>query len=490
MKKAIAALVVLVITAGLFAGYVFGEATKTLDIFAEPASLFEQRSDVTMSTLHHAGFREVGAPSEVADVRFARKGSALMMQYTLDRLTWTLTAMKAAPDDVPYPDGYILMNSREKNGVSESQIVWADAKDPARYHMVFSVFYAGTGNLYLIHSDDLVLTAGKLNLTQKPTCVLTVQEKNTPAPAADYSAPAKGYSAPVPAKAEPAVCYHANAAYTDYIRDCTEGATRRWVCWSCGKTWDETLPGKAHTYVKIGEDRRGAIEFQCAVCSDIYWDFTSAYEWEDTPHCDNHDYREFSHVEPTCTECGYREWICGFCLDTWYDLILPPGHDYRFACTAETGEEIYICARCGDVTCDPFPEDEEEQNTEGDGWNSEDGNESGEEDFVPEETEGDENWGEYIPDETRDDENQDEYIPDETQDDENQDEFIPDETQDNENQDEFIPDETQDNENQDEYIPDETQDNEDQSVFIPDDAWDDGNQDEYILDDTWDDGNW
>ena len=77
--------------------------------------------------------------------------------------------------------------------------------------------------------------------------------------------------------------------------------------------------------------------------------------WEEKTH--THSFA-MTVYEPTCTECGYDEYICQYCSYTYRDNLTPAiGHDYYIdeqlspTCTYD-GYTKYVCSHCGNFYYD------------------------------------------------------------------------------------------------------------------------------------------
>ena len=187
---------------------------------------------------------------------------------------------------------------------------------------------------------------------------------------------------------------------------CTENGSVVFVCKDCGRTYTQTLSALGHDYAIYGYDadctRDGYHRYQCKRCDHWYVETEpktdhSWSEWivdkEATPTEDGlrhrvctvcgereeqiiasplheHDYKQVV-VEPTCTEEGYTQNICGCgeienagVNDGKYNIVPALGHDYTGdshtvtviepTCT-EDGLEEWTCSRCGETHAEPLP---------------------------------------------------------------------------------------------------------------------------------------
>lgn len=181
---------------------------------------------------------------------------------------------------------------------------------------------------------------------------------------------------------------------------CTENGSIVFVCTDCGKTYTETLSALGHDYAVYGYDatctRDGYHRYQCKRCDHIYVETEpkTGHNWgewivdkEVTPNEDGlrhrfcltcgeredqiwaspvheHDFKVVE-TEPTCTEQGYKQEVCG-CGEKKdpYDFVPALGHDFsgdshtvnviEATCT-EDGLEEWTCSRCGEIQAVPIP---------------------------------------------------------------------------------------------------------------------------------------
>ena len=119
---------------------------------------------------------------------------------------------------------------------------------------------------------------------------------------------------------------------------CGEDGAHGYKCWECGKQEYVIIPATGnHKY-------SGACDSECNVCGQHREDVTQ------------HDYRLTATVEVTCTTDGKNTYTCAGCKDTYSDVIVAQGHNYRIVVTAPTCEQggytTHTCSVCGDVCVD------------------------------------------------------------------------------------------------------------------------------------------
>lgn len=187
---------------------------------------------------------------------------------------------------------------------------------------------------------------------------------------------------------------------------CTADGSIVFTCTDCGKTYTQTLAALGHDYAEYGYDatceREGYHRYQCRRCDHIYIETEpkTGHDWgewiidkEDTPTEDGlrhhickvcgaredqviaspfheHDFKPVT-VDPTCTEDGYTQDICG-CWEVdkskgdaegKYNIVPALGHEYtgdshtvtiQPATCTEDGLEEWTCSRCGEITVIPI----------------------------------------------------------------------------------------------------------------------------------------
>ncbi len=132
---------------------------------------------------------------------------------------------------------------------------------------------------------------------------------------------------------------------------CTTAGSRTVECSECGKTTDEIIPAKGHSYTseitKPATQTTTGIKTYTCKCGDTYTEVI------DMLH--THKYESVT-TAPTCTEKGYTTYTCE-CGDTYTEAIDMIGHNYASVVTeptcTEQGYTTYTC-ECGDSYVDDY----------------------------------------------------------------------------------------------------------------------------------------
>lgn len=173
---------------------------------------------------------------------------------------------------------------------------------------------------------------------------------------------------------------------------CSAAGYTKYTCTVCGVSKKDTIAVIDHDYVGVVNpeatyDHAGLITYTCSACGKSYiqtipkldgTDNTTAPTTQPTeatkpssgdsgssgsstteptnPKEDasdhNHNYKETSRIEASCTANGYITYTCS-CGDSYDQAIQHTGHSYTFtsstaATCTEAGTKTYTCAKCGD----------------------------------------------------------------------------------------------------------------------------------------------
>ena len=148
---------------------------------------------------------------------------------------------------------------------------------------------------------------------------------------------------------------------------CEEDGTKTFTCkHDSSHTRTETIPATGHDLEKNEANaatcvKEGNIEYwECSLCGTLFSDEegTKVIEPEDTVTAvTDHTYGEWTVTEePTCTEQGVREKVCGVCGDRITEVIPSKGHDWdndytidKAATCTENGSKSIHCSNCDAV---------------------------------------------------------------------------------------------------------------------------------------------